>query len=80
MPVTTSTEVTYHRSSRSMTRCERGTSFWAFSTRRMIFENRLSSARRVTSTSSDPLPFIVPANTSSPSPLSTGRDSPVMEA
>lgn len=40
----------------------------------------VSAAGRVTRTPRLPVPFTVPANTSSPGFLSTGRDSPVMVA
>jgi hypothetical protein len=52
----------------------------ASETSRMMPESLVSSPVPVTSTRSDPSPFMVPAMTSSPSSLRTGRDSPVIIA
>ena len=52
-------------------------SFWAVWMRRMIFCNVLSPGSRVTSKSTAPHRLIVPLNTASPLPFSTGCASPV---
>ena len=52
----------------------------ADSTRWTMRASVVSARRRVTATVSAPWPLIVPANTSSPSPFSTGSDSPVIGA
>ena len=70
----------YHAAKRSMNCCTGARCDCAVSTRRTIRARVVSVRRRVTTTTSAPWPLMVPANTSSPSPFSTGSDSPVIGA
>ena len=77
---TINTTGTNQRINRSAVSCVGDFPAWAFSTICEILARVLSFARRVTRISSAPSPLSEPANTLSPTDLSTGSDSPVTGA
>lgn len=76
----TTTPIEYRCSTFSMNSCVRALVALASSTRVAIRAMTASAAGRSTRTVSTPVPFDVPAQTSSPGALSTGNGSPVMDA
>jgi hypothetical protein len=68
------------RSKRSVKTCVGALDVWASSTSFITRSKVRSPADLVVSIVSAPSPLTVPANTSSPSALSTGTDSPVIGA
>ncbi len=77
---TTNTNAMYWPAYRSSNRVTGGLAFSASRIRVMMRPSVLSSPTRVSSTCSKPSTFIAPARALSPSPTSTGTDSPVNEA